>query len=288
VGAYQAEFPAYVRPLRFARSLFGGRLLLVQHNVEYERIRGQVPELTEKNFRTLKNLELAMCALADAIVAVSDKDRDRMIADGVPGEKIHLIPHGVDLRRFRETPVADLHERFGLPRRDRILAYHGTYSYPPNLEAMQVMAGEILPRLERHLGERGISLSVLAIGSHPPNFPLHEKIHFVGSITELAEVLPGADLAVVPLLDGGGTRMKILDYFAAGVPVISTSKGIEGIPVTHGQEALIVDDFDRMADEVARLLEHPEAAQRLAERASAFVETLDWDAIARRYLPLMQ
>lgn len=284
VGAYLSEFPAYVRPLRFARSLFGGKLLLVQHNVEYERIRGQVPELTEKNFRTLKQLELAMCALADAIVAVSDNDRFKMIEDGVEARKVHTIPHGVDLQSFRDTPVIDVRERFDIPRGDRLLVYHGTYSYPPNLEAMQVMAGELLPRLAR----RGVEVSVLAIGSHAPDFPLHEKVRFVGSILDLAEVLPAADLAVVPLQDGGGTRMKILDYFAAGVPVISTSKGIEGIPVTSGREALVIDDFDGMADAVERLLANPDEAAALSGAASAFVDTLGWDAIARRYLPLMK
>jgi glycosyltransferase involved in cell wall biosynthesis len=284
VGAYMAEFPAYVRPLRFARSLFGGKLVLVEHNVEYERIRNQVPDLTERNFRTLKHLELAMCQLADAIITVSENDRQKLIEDGVNKEKIHTIPHGVDLKAFESATPIDLHHHHDLPRGDRILIYHGTYSYPPNLQAMQVMASEILPRLD----SRGLHVSVIAVGSLPPDFPLHEKIRFVGSVADLAEVLPAADLAVVPLLDGGGTRMKILDYFAAGIPVISTTKGIEGIPVRHGREALIVDDFDCMCEEIDRILGDAEAAGALTQNASRFVESLSWDAIARRYLPLMK
>ena len=284
IGAYQAEFPAYVRPCRFARSLFGGKVLLVQHNVEYDRIRNQVPDLTERNFRSLKNLEIAMCQLADHIVTVSDNDRQKLIRDGVPAHKIHKIPHGVDLHAFRETPPVDVRQRYGLPRGDKVLVYHGTYSYPPNREAMEVMARDILPRLQR----RDLAVSVLAIGSKPPDFPLHEKIHFVGSVENLAEVIPAADLAVVPLLEGGGTRMKILDYFAAGVPVVSTTKGIEGIPVRNGREALIIDDLEAMSEAIAGLLNDPEAAARLAGNAARFVDSLGWDAIARRYLPLLQ
>jgi glycosyltransferase involved in cell wall biosynthesis len=284
VGAYIAEFPAYVRPLRFARSLFGGKLMLVQHNVEYERIRNQVKDLSAKNFAALKQLEMAMCQLADSIVTVSDNDRDKLVEDGIDAHKIHTIPHGVDLQAFHSATPMDIRQHYDLPAKDAVLVYHGTYSYPPNLEAMQVMAQELLPRLEA----LGVSVTVLAIGSKPPDFPVHEKIRFVGSVIELADVLPAADLAVVPLMDGGGTRMKILDYFAAGVPVISTAKGIEGIPVHPGREALVIDDFDAMSEAIARLLSDGEAAQRLAANATAFVESLSWDAIARRYLPLMK
>ena len=284
IGAYQAEFPAYVRPCRFARSLFGGKILLVQHNVEYERIKNQVNDLTEKNYFTLKHLEVAMCHLADNIVAVSDNDRAKMIADGIAPEKIHTIPHGVDLQLFRDTETINIHDRFNIPVGDKVLVYHGTYSYPPNLEAMEVMASEILPRLH----ERGLQLSVLAIGSKPPDFPLHAKIHFTGSIDNLAEVIPAADLAVVPLQEGGGTRMKILDYFAANIPVISTRKGIEGIPVTNGREAIITDDYDAICDAVEHLLKDREAAREMSAAATDFVHTLGWDAIVRRYLPLLQ
>lgn len=284
IGAYQAEFPAYVRPCRFARSLFGGKILLVQHNVEYERIKNQVNDLTEKNYLTLKNTEVAMCHLADNIVAVSDNDREKMIADGIAPEKIHTIPHGVDLKAFQETESVNIHAHYGISANDHVLVYHGTYSYPPNMEAMEVMAGEILPRLQ----ERGLQVSVLAIGSKPPNFPLHAKIHFAGSVDNLAQVIPAADLAVVPLQDGGGTRMKILDYFAAGVPVISTQKGIEGIPVTNGTEAIIVDDFDAICDAIEKLLQNEDAAKQISAAASDFVEELGWDAIVRRYLPLLQ
>ena len=283
IGAYQAEFPAYVRPCRFARSLFEGKILLVQHNVEYDRIRNQEPDLTPKNIQTLKNLEVAMCHEADNIIAVSDNDRDKMIADGIDAKKIHTIPHGVDLQAFHTTPVINIRERYRLPWQTPVLVYHGTYSYSPNLEAMQVMAREILPRLE----ERDMHVTVLAIGSKPPDFPLHPNIVFVGSIDNLAEVIPATDLAVVPLQDGGGTRMKILDYFAAGIPVISTAKGIEGIPVENGKQALIIDDFDAISDAIVHLLRNPEEAKKLSDQASLFVDTLGWDAIGRRYLPLL-
>jgi glycosyltransferase involved in cell wall biosynthesis len=177
----------------------------------------------------------------------------------------------------------DIRKHYKIPLLDKVLVYHGTYSYAPNLEAINVMSMEILPRLDA----RGINVTVLAIGSKPPDFPLHAKVIFAGSVADLSQVLPAADLAVIPLLEGGGTRMKILDYFAAGVPVISTAKGIEGIPVTHGREALILDDYDAICDAIEGLLASPERAEMMREAAARFVEPLGWDSIARCYLPLL-
>lgn len=282
-GAFLAEFPAYVQPLRFVRRALGGNLVLVQHNVEYERLREQIPTLPEDSYQELKRIELLMCSAADRVVVVSDPDRQRLIQDGVEANKLHLIPHGVDVAAFGSTPVIDVRKHYRIAPDSLLLVYHGTYSYKPNLQAMQFMAKDILPRLEA----RGLRVDVLAIGSKPPSMPLHPRLHFVGSVEDLAAVLPAADLAVVCLLEGGGTRMKILDYFAAGVPVISTTKGIEGIPVSDGKEALIRDGADALCAAIQELAQDQAKARMLADRARVFVAGLGWDSMAKRYQPLL-
>ncbi len=80
--------------------------------------------------------------------------------------------------------------------------------------------------------------------------------------------------------------MKIIDCFAAHLPLISTSKGIEGIPVVHGREALVIDDWDAMAAAIAMLREQPERARALADAGRKLATSLDWKAIAARYLEL--
>ncbi|MEX2365921.1 MAG: glycosyltransferase [Pseudohongiellaceae bacterium] len=283
IGSYLAEFPAYVRPCRLCRAMFGGNIVLVEHNVEYERIKAQVKDLSASGYRQLRQLELGMCNIADEVITVSQQDRQVLNGAGVDPRKLHTIPHGVDLAAFTAAEPIDIHRQYGIPADHRILVYHGTYSYLPNLEAMTVMAQEILPRLQ----ERGLKVSVLAIGSKPPDYPLHRDIHFTGSVDRLESVLPAADLALVPLQKGGGTRMKILDYFAAGVPVIATSKGIEGIPVEHGRQALILDDFDAICEAAAKVLADPQLCRQLTDSASEFVSEMSWDAIVGRYLPLL-
>jgi len=243
--------------------------VLVEHNVEYARLKAQVPELSPAQYQNLKAIEIDLCNRSGAVVCVSDNDRLRLAADGVHPGLLHTIPHGVDLAAWRQAQPAPARERFGIPAGVPLLVFHGTFVYPPNLEALQVLGREILPRLE----QAGIQAHALAVGHRPPAESPHPRIHCTGSVEDVAPWLKAADLAVVPLREGGGTRMKIIDCFAAGLPVVSTAKGIEGIPAQHGVEALIVDDWDEMAAAIARLLEEP-----------ALAEGLDWRALGARYL----
>ncbi len=279
---YHAEFPAFARPGIWARTLRGGKVVLVEHNVEYARLREQEPGLEAAGYERLKGLELTLCNQSDAVVCVSDNDRDRLAADGVDRSRLHVIPHGVDLAKFDAAAATDWRGRLDWPAGAAILVYHGTYQYPPNLEALRIAAQEVLPRLEK----RGIEARILAVGKLPPPGGLHPNIHFTGSIDNVATALKAADVAIVPLLKGGGTRMKIIDYFACGVPVVSTSKGIEGIPVSAGCEAFIEDDWSLFTERIATLLADPARRQAMIARARAFVEPLDWCRLAERYIEL--
>jgi glycosyltransferase involved in cell wall biosynthesis len=78
--------------------------------------------------------------------------------------------------------------------------------------------------------------------------------------------------------------MKIIDCFAAGLPVVSTSKGIEGIPVVNGREAVISDDWLSMTNEIIDLAESKERRLQLSAAALAFAAEMDWKSIGKRYL----
>jgi glycosyltransferase involved in cell wall biosynthesis len=280
---YQAEFPAYAKPCLQVSRLKPAKTLLVEHNVECDRIRAQYPATTPKAYEWLRNLEIGVCNQVDHVIAVSQPDRDLLIAHGVEPRKVQVVPHGVDLRLFDRSYSFGLRDLYEVPPSSPIIVYHGIYSYRPNLESVELLASEILPRLRA----RGIDARVFAIGPEPPAQSPHPDVVFTGSVDNLAPYLKSADIAVVPLQKGGGTRMKILEYFAASVPVVTTSKGIEGIPAEPGIHAVIVDDFEGMADAVVRLLEHPQEARAMAERAKAYVDALDWTSIAKRYLELL-
>jgi glycosyltransferase involved in cell wall biosynthesis len=281
-GILQAEFPAYASPCIEASAIFDARVVLVEHNVEYARLQAQVSELTDAQFANLRAIEVDLCNRSDAVICVSDNDRARLLNDGVSPTLLHTIPHGYDPAPYSLPARDTLRQDLGLDEDTVLIAFHGTFSYPPNLDALHVFADVLLPQLS----DASRPYHVVAIGRNPPAQSLHPNIHFTGSVDEVGPWLKACDLAVIPLRDGGGTRMKIIDCFAAGLPVISTSKGIEGIPVVNGREAILCDDWLSMTNEIIALAGSTEQRQKLAEAARAFAAGLDWFSIAGRYLEL--
>jgi glycosyltransferase involved in cell wall biosynthesis len=281
-GTLQAEFPAYAKPCLDAREVLNAAVVLVEHNVEYARLKAQVAELTEQQFRNLRAIEIDLCNRSDAVVCVSDNDRQQLLRDGVKPELLHTIPHGFNPEPYQQPAQATLRKQFDLPDNAVLLAFHGTFSYPPNRDALQVFAEILLPQLSR--AQR--SFHVIAIGRNPPEESIHPNIHFTGSVDEVGPWLKACDLAVIPLREGGGTRMKIIDCFAAGLPVISTSKGIEGIPVVNGREAFICDEWLGMINKIMELAESKELRDQLSSAALEFTSAMDWKSLSRRYLDI--
>jgi len=281
-GVLQAEFPAYVQPCLRVREALECDVVLVEHNVEYDRIRAQVEELNDAQYENLKSIEINLCNQSDAVVCVSDNDRQKLVMEGVTPGILHTVPHGVDLQQYETAAVADGRARFGIENDSPVLVYHGTFSYPPNREALRIFAEVLLPELEN----RGLICHVLAVGKSPPATTPHERIHFTGSVERVAPWLKTADIAVIPLTDGGGTRMKIIDCFAASLPVIATSKAIEGIPVISGQHALVLDDWESIIDAICELWANPDRALELARGGRQMAENLDWNCIAGKYVSI--
>jgi len=278
----QAEFPAYAKPCIEAREILNAAVVLVEHNVEYARLKEQVSELSEEQFRNLRAIEINLCNRSDAVICVSDNDRQRLLNDGVKPELLNTIPHGFNPEPYKLPAKDSLRKDFGLADNTVLMAFHGTFSYPPNRDALRVFAEILLPQLSSSRQP----FHVIAIGRNPPTESPHPNIHFTGSVDEVGPWLKACDLAVIPLREGGGTRMKIIDCFAAGLPVVSTSKGIEGIPVVNGREAIIRDDWLSMTNEIIELAESKEQRDRLSAAALSFASEMDWKNISKRYLTI--
>jgi len=281
-GILQAEFPAYAKPCIEAREILNAAVVLVEHNVEYARLKAQVAELSEQQFQNLKAIEIDLCNRSDAVVCVSDNDRAQLVKDGVKAGLLHTIPHGFNPEPFRLPPTDGLKTMFALPDNAVLLAFHGTFSYPPNRDALQIFAEFLLPKLNG----AGSVFHVIAIGRNPPQEEIHPNIHFTGSVEAVGPWLKACDMAVIPLREGGGTRMKIIDCFAAGLPVVSTSKGIEGIPAVNGREAFICDDWQAMANHIMELAQSKELRGRLSAAGEEFTSGMDWKSLGERYLEL--
>ena len=179
-----------------------------------------------------------------------------------PGHAVALIPNSVEV-----TPPAPRARHEGPFR----ILFVGNLGYEPNVDAAVWFVEEVLPELAKfHAVEMRI------VGSHPvaPVSALAQPgVEVCANPVDLNPHYLWADVAVAPLRAGGGTRIKILEAFAVGVPVVATSIGAEGLAVRDGEHLLIAD---RAADVVAacgRLVEDPGLPSRLAASAFELVES---------------
>ena len=285
VDVYQAEFPGFVVPCAVAAAVTRGRSSLVQHNVEWQRLADTTeiePELIER----FRRIEVALCKLVDEVIPVSTVDCDRLADAGVPRATMTTLPHGVDVSAFQAAQPADLRHQFGVPDGVPLLFFHGTLHYEPNTVAVRMLAEEILPRLE----DREVEVRIVAAGMNPPFEYWHKWLYFPGVVEDLPGSIAAADLCVVPLMAGGGTRLKILEYLAAGMPTVSTLKGAEGLMVRDGLEMALVDDgdWDTFCDRIAALIAAPDAARAMGEQALQFAHRFDWYEVCRAYVELYQ
>ncbi len=285
VAVYQAEFPAFIDACSWAWRIFGGRRAIVAHNIEFQRITDtyRLPEAAREYMR---KYEVTRCNAVEHVITVSHTDSRGLIAAGVNASRISMIPHGVDLESFDLPTPAHLSIRtaYGIAADQIVLIFHGIYGYAPNGEAAALIGSRILPALNA----RGYFPKCLAVGKYPPAQSNHQDLIYTDVVAHVAPYIKTADIAVVPLMDGGGTRMKILEYFAAAIPVVATSKGAEGIDVTPGREIIIADDLNGLIDEVIHLIDQPARRQQIGSAGRKYVEQFSWRNIGKRYVELYQ
>lgn len=125
------------------------------------------------------------------------------------------------------------------------------------------------------------------VGAYPPDVVRRlgdePGVEVTGRVEDIVPYYQASAVFVAPVLQGSGTRLKILEAMASGCAVVSTTIGAEGLGATDGQELVIADSAAAMADAIIRLLREPETAAVIARRARTFVEQrFDWDSIAAR------
>jgi glycosyltransferase involved in cell wall biosynthesis len=152
------------------------------------------------------------------------------------------------------------------------LLFVGTLGYFPNEDAIRFFCDAILPALRARV-DRAVRVEIVGGGAPAAVRALAEipGVMVRGQVPDLEPFYAAADVAVAPLRAGGGTRIKILEAFAHGVPVVSTSTGAEGLDVASGRHLLLADDAGGFAAACGRLAREPGLAAGLAERARALV-----------------
>lgn len=227
----------------------------------------------------LKSYEADVCRQADRVIAVSEADRDAILAIA-PEIDITIVPNGVDLAE---------HTGYDGPVQHFDLVFTGKMDFRPNVDAMLWMGREVWPIIRQHRPQT--SLAIVGQRPHPRLDLLQEVpgITITGWVADVRPYIAGATVYVAPLRVGGGTRLKLLQAMAMSSPIVATSLGAEGFPVTHGHELLLADTAEDFAQAVLTLLDHPEQRIQLGKAAYRFAQaTYGWDALVPKLEALYQ
>jgi polysaccharide biosynthesis protein PslH len=286
---------------------FRGRTVLDLHNVGERQYRsmtrmkmsvGRAASFWLKR-GLMHGWEARYAARFDQVIAVSEVDAAWLRAAN-PRLRVTVIENGVDTCQLRPL---------GPPLTAPTLLFVGTMGYLPNVDAVLHLHDLILPLIRREYPHinlfvvgraprpeivRLATVPVMLNGAkHPPAPPgetlrsaqSDSQIIVTGEVIDVRPYYQQAQVCVVPLRAGGGTRLKILEAMALGRPVVSSSLGCEGLTVTHGEHLLIADTPADFAAGVIRLLRDPELWHRLTQNARRLVETrYDWAMIGDKLL----
>jgi sugar transferase (PEP-CTERM/EpsH1 system associated) len=224
--------------------------------------------------------EQQVCRSVRQVIAVSEADAARM-RSMFGAEHVGAVPTGVDVDYFapplQTEAAADL-------------VFLGSMDWSPNVDSMLYFVEQIWPRITAQLPDCRMSI----VGRTPPREiqALAERdphIHVTGTVTDVRPYLWGSKVSIVPLRIGGGTRIKIYEALAAGLPVVSTAVGAEGLPLVHGETILLADEPESFARECVRLLQDPALRARMRKAGRDLVAAeYSWDSAARCFEEFLQ
>jgi len=208
----------------------------------------------------------------DRVAVCSDVERELCKSWGV--DNVSVVENGVDTALF--APLETPRETNAKPT----LVFTGAMNYLPNREGFEWFLDEVVPLLERRLPP----FRLLVVGKHPPESLLARAkpgtLEFTGYVDDVRDPMREGDVSIVPLRIGSGTRIKILEAMALGLPVVSTSVGAEGLAVTHGEDILLADAPEGLANAIADLCGSPERRAALGAAGRALVlRRYDWKAV---------
>lgn len=224
----------------------------------------------EREASLLARIESHAVKRAGGIMTVSHEEAVHFRQLGA--STITVVPNGVDCPLFEDLPT-------GREEKSFLILYVGDMSWGPNIGAAVFLAHEVLPKLRGRLPR--VRLRIVGRNPAPEVKSLARLpgIEVTGGVPSIKPHLLDAQVLAVPLDSGGGTRLKILEAFAAGLPVVSTSVGCEGLLVDH-ETHLLVAERDHFADELLRLLSESPLAHRLATRARDLArDRYDWTIV---------
>lgn len=264
--------------------------VLFQHNIEtmiWRRRAEQAHNPIERIYingqaKRMFQYEQRMSQQAGFVVTVSPSDAE------LTRKLFHVshvadVPTGVDTEYFARPdtlPVA--------PHSD--LVFVGSMDWLPNIDGMSWFVREVLPLIRRR--RSGCSMAIVGRSPAPEIMALAKedpRLTVTGTVADIRPWLWNSAISIVPLRIGGGTRLKIYESMAAGIPVVSTTIGAEGLPVRNGEMICLADTAQDFADACINLLDNENERGRISAVARNFVAThYSWEQVSRHFEALLE
>jgi len=222
--------------------------------------------------KKLEETEKQCCPRFDANLTVS-KDDGALLLDIAPEVNIRVVPNGVDTSYFTPRPDPG----------NRTLLFCGSLDMYPNREAMRFFFDAIWPKLVSRLTD----VEIYVVGRNPPfwlkNLSVGDRrIHVPGFVDDVRPYFQKATTFVCPIRDGGGTRLKILDSLAMGVPVIGTTFASSGLCLDHEKHILLADTPDDFVRCVEQVLLNKAFRESLSDAGVEIVNRVySWDVVGQ-------
>lgn len=261
------------------------RKVFVHHELHYVRVENEmslfdrISQADRLKYQMDLQQELSALNQYDRIVTLTEVDR-QLLSAHIPADKLYVSP------ALTEACKATTHQEWQ-PARDMVFIGGGDHF--PNADGVMWLATKVLPALR----QTGVNAKVYVVGKWDK--VIQEQIHayapdiiFTGFVDNLMSFLCGK-ISVVPIRIGSGMRMKILDSINAGTPIVTTSKGCEGLPLRDGEHCFITDDATVFAQRIAQLMQNKDLQKKFVEAARSQMDgQMDGSELLRRRMALYE
>jgi glycosyltransferase involved in cell wall biosynthesis len=222
--------------------------------------------------RLLERMERRAAQTSDQLFTVSEDER--LYFEQLGARAVTVVPNGVDCAALQSVPL-------GRTGQAPLVLYLGNMSWGPNISAANFLAREVLPPLLQRYPDARLRIVGRSPSSETKALASLTGVEVIGDVPDIKPHLREAKVLAVPLDSGGGTRLKILEAFAAGLPVVSTAIGCEGLGVRH-REHLLIAEREQFASGIVALFDDEDLALQLATRARTLArERFDWPIVGR-------
>jgi glycosyltransferase involved in cell wall biosynthesis len=235
-----------------------------------DRIRMGLTWIKYRNF-------LASTMKKYAISTVVSQSEATLLSKSISGKsRIEIIPNFVDLQAYEDIQEQPL---------PNSLIFSGSFTYFPNYQAMLWFLSEIYPEIQARVPDVKMSIT----GNHAGlSLPVADHVLLTGMVENVYPHIARSWCSVVPLQTGGGTRLKVLEAMALRTPVVTTSKGAEGLDVQDGKHLLIADDPRSFSQSVIRLLRDQSLRQAISDEGYKLVrEKYNWDVVMPHFMAMI-